>query len=275
MTDFDRGALGSGDEDRLPWLEAVDDEDDGEGIGAGKLIVAVIAALVAIGLVIGGIFWMRERSAAPGVAAGGVIAAPKGDYKVAPDGATANGMTIDGEGDATFAASEGGDISAPIDTNARPEAPLTGNVTSVDAASVRPRALPPSTAAGPKAPTPPVTAQPKAPVVPPARPKATAAATPARPVPPPAVRPAPTPTPAAAAPAAGSARIKIGAFSTAALANEGWRKLTAQYPGLRGLSHSVLPGQSGGATVYRLYASGPADQVTTICRAMGSGCIRS
>ena len=40
------------DEDRLPWLEAVE-EDDEEGVGLFKLIGGVLVVLVAIALVIG------------------------------------------------------------------------------------------------------------------------------------------------------------------------------------------------------------------------------
>ena len=35
--------LGLRDEDRLPWLEAVESEDDGEGISSGKLIAFLLA----------------------------------------------------------------------------------------------------------------------------------------------------------------------------------------------------------------------------------------
>jgi len=256
MTDIDRGTIA--DEDRLPWLEAVDDEDEGDGVSAGKLVLAVIIALAAIGLVIGGIFWLRERPASGPQGEGGVIAAPKGDYKVAPTGETANGMAIDGEGDATFTASEGGDPATAIDTTSQPEAPLAGSVTSVDAAAVRTKALPPSTAAGPKAPAAPApAAQPKAPAVAAAQPKAP---------------PAPAASPP---PVAGSARIQIGAFSTEALANAGWSKRVSEYPGLSGLSHSVQQGRkANGDTIYRLVASGPPDRVSSVCRTMGPSCIR-
>lgn len=282
MTDIDRGAIGSGDEDRLPWLEAVDDEQEGDGVGLGKLIGLIILALVAIGLVVGGIFWLRERGEGGAAGEGGLIAAPQGDYKVAPDGVTANGMTIDGEGDATFTASEGGNVDSVIDTSTLPEAPVAGSVTAVDAASVRPRALPPSTAPGPKAP-PAATLpapKPKAPPVPGPAPQAKAPTPAPRPaVVPPARTPAAAPvakpaTPPPAAAGGANLRIRIGAFSTQQLANEGWRKLSAQYPGLRGLSHSVESGQSGGNTIYRLYASGPADRAGAVCREMGAGCIR-
>ena len=65
MSDFQRNRLEltSDDEDRLPWLEPVDDYDDEEGISIARLIGAVVVGLVALGLVIGGIFWLRNREA--------------------------------------------------------------------------------------------------------------------------------------------------------------------------------------------------------------------
>ena len=51
MTDIERGRIGGGDEDRLPWLEPVEDERPEAGVGAGKLLAAVIVCLLAIGLV--------------------------------------------------------------------------------------------------------------------------------------------------------------------------------------------------------------------------------
>lgn len=108
------------DEDRLPWLEAVE-EDEAEGPGAGKLIAFVVIGLVAIGLIVGGLFWMGNRGQTEG--GGQVIAAPEGDYKVPPD--DPGGMQVEGEGDTSFAASEGADPKGKIDVAALPEAPAT------------------------------------------------------------------------------------------------------------------------------------------------------
>lgn len=107
--------------DRLPWLEAVEEDDEESGPSAGKLIAFLIVALGVIGLVVGGGVWLANRGADEGE--GGLIAAPEGDYKVAPD--EPGGMEVEGEGDTAFAASEGGDPRGSLDTSAVPEAPVT------------------------------------------------------------------------------------------------------------------------------------------------------
>jgi hypothetical protein len=72
------------EEDRLPWLEAVEEDDEKEGPGAAKLIAFVVIGLVAIGLIVGGIFWMGNRERTPEGGEPEVIAAAEGDYKVKP-----------------------------------------------------------------------------------------------------------------------------------------------------------------------------------------------
>lgn len=100
----DRLALG--DEERLPWLESADDVDfdepaDGNSrmIGFGVLAVLLLAALV------GGIYWITHRGAAPAAADGSLIAASTEPYKVAPK--DPGGKTFEGTGDASFKVSEG------------------------------------------------------------------------------------------------------------------------------------------------------------------------
>ena len=56
MTDTDREGLELSEEDRLPWLEAVEDADEDEGISPAKLAGGVIGALVALGVVIAGVW---------------------------------------------------------------------------------------------------------------------------------------------------------------------------------------------------------------------------
>ena len=61
MTDIRADDPAFDDDDRLPWLEAVE-EDGGEGgPSALKLIVAVLIGLAAIGGIVGGIFWLGNR----------------------------------------------------------------------------------------------------------------------------------------------------------------------------------------------------------------------
>lgn len=110
------------DEGRLPWLEAVDEEDEREGPGTGKMIAFVLIGLAAIGLIIGGLFWLGNRDlSAEGE--GQLIAAPEGDYKVKPE--EAGGMEVEGKGDTAFAASEGADPQGEIAIDRLPEAPVT------------------------------------------------------------------------------------------------------------------------------------------------------
>jgi hypothetical protein len=109
------------DEDRLPWLEAVEEDGDGEGPSLAKLVAALVIGLLAIGLIVGGLFWLGNRNRPGGN--GEVIAAPEGDYKVRPD--DPGGMNVQGEGDTAIAASEGAQPQGQIDTNRMAEAPVT------------------------------------------------------------------------------------------------------------------------------------------------------
>ncbi len=122
MSDVDRATMV--DEDRLPWLEAVDDDEPrgGSGAGTGTLVAALIAALVALGLVVGGVFWLRDRGQPDGTGEGELIAAPAGDYKEKP--AAPGGMKVEGQGDAAYAASTGATPNSAIDIAAVPEAPV-------------------------------------------------------------------------------------------------------------------------------------------------------
>ena len=154
MTDVRADDPALDDEDRLPWLEAVDEDERSDGPGAAKLIAFVIIGLVAIGLIVGGLFWMGSR-VGQNVGAEGepeVIAAPEGDYKVKPD--DPGGMKVEGEGDTAFATSEGADPKGSINVNAVPETPVTAPPKAQPApapAAPAPKAAP---APAPKAPAP-------------------------------------------------------------------------------------------------------------------------
>lgn len=141
----DRLALG--DEERLPWLESADDvdfEEPAEGnsrmIGFGVLAVLLLAALV------GGIYWITHRGAAPAAADGSLIAASTEPYKVAPK--DPGGKTFEGTGDASFKVSEG---EKPVANLAGSAAPTPGSApapASASAAAPKPSA----SAAAPAAP---------------------------------------------------------------------------------------------------------------------------
>ena len=109
-----------GEDDRLPWLEAVEEEEDRDGPPVVKLIAAIVIGLIAIAVIVGGLFWLTNRNR--GEANGEVIAAPQGDYKVRPD--QPGGMNVAGEGDTAYAASEGVVPQGRLNTNAVAEAPV-------------------------------------------------------------------------------------------------------------------------------------------------------
>jgi hypothetical protein len=112
---------GPGDEDRLPWLEPVEEEEvRAGGPSFGKMIGLVILGLVILGAGIGGYNMWAESGATEGH--GGLIAAPSGPYKVKPQ--EPGGMEVEGEGDAAFAASEGAEPKGRIDIGAVAEEPL-------------------------------------------------------------------------------------------------------------------------------------------------------
>ena len=109
------------DEDRLPWLEAVENDDDDDSVSHGKLIGFLLVGLAALGLVVGGVWWLRSQS--PGAEGDGtLIAAQQGEYKVKPD--APGGMKVEGQGDSTFAASQGAEANGKVDVTAQPEAPV-------------------------------------------------------------------------------------------------------------------------------------------------------
>jgi hypothetical protein len=152
----DNDELEMGDEDRLPWLEAVEEDDDGgDGPSVAKLIAAILIGLVAIGVIVGGLFWLGNRGQ-PG-ANGDIIAAPEGDYKVRPE--NPGGMNVSGEGEVAAAASAGqtpqgnlnlGTPEAPVTQAPRPAAPVAQ--ASAPAPAPAPTRPAPAPAPAPQAP---------------------------------------------------------------------------------------------------------------------------
>lgn len=237
MSDNTRDSLDLQDEDRLPWLEAVDEGDDDEGVSLVRLVLLVIAGLAFLGAVIGGIYWLQSRSGGGGD--GTLIAAPEGDYKAPADNPDAR--HFEGEGDASFATSEGVEDAGKIDPSRLPEAPVTtpGVVKPQPAAPARP---------SPKV---------KAAVA-----DKTGVAT------------APKP---AAQPSAGGALIQLGAYATQRGAEQAWTALTKRFDYLEGLEKSVSPVDVNGATLYRLRArAGSSGQASELCgklKVAGENCL--
>ena len=234
MGDYARGRLDLDDEDRLPWLEPAIDEEE-ERISPLRMLGLILLGLLLIGAVVAGIWWVNNRHGAGG--AGELIAAPEGNYKIPANEADAR--KFEGEGDASFAASEGVARDGRIDPSRVPEAPITGTAPAPGNAkpSVAPKA-----GQSVSAPVTDGTAEKAA--------------------------------PASQAKAAGGT-IQLGAYGSASGAKDAWGRLSKRFAYLAPLAMTVEEAQVGGGTVYRLRARAGA-QAATICgrlKVAGESCL--
>jgi len=225
--------MGSGEayegDDRLPWLETVDEDYD-EGQKRGRVFLYVFIALLLAGLVILGYYYVRQHQGQAGN--GELIKAPVGDYKVKPD--EPGGMKVEGQGDAVFATSQGAASNASINVGALPEAPIDGKAAPKGSAGAAPGtksaklAMPGATKVGPNA-----------------------------------------PAAAASAPALGGGSgslVQLGAFPNEAGANVAWARLSKRFAYLAPLGKSVERAQVGDKSVFRLRVNaGSNGQAREIC----------
>ncbi len=214
------------DEDRLPWLETVDDDYE-SGTSIFRIGLFVLLGLVVIAGLIFGSYWLKNRGGPGG--SGALIAAQEGDYKVKPD--SPGGMKVEGEGDTAFATSEGKSAgNASIDLKAMPEAPMTGKPAKAGAVAKGAGKVPPSSG------------------------KLTAPA------------PMTKPGANAAAGTSGGALVQLGSFPDEALANAAWARASKRFGYLAPLGKSVQPANVNGKTVYRLRVNaGSAGQAGDLC----------
>jgi len=131
------------DEDRLPWLEAVEEDDDGDGPSLAKLVAAIVIGLVAIGVIVGGVFWLGNRGGPAGNDSD-LIAAEEGDYKIKP--ADPGGMKVGGEGDAAYQASAGNQPRGRVNADAVSEVPLRPGRPAGEQQTAQPQPQPQRTA---------------------------------------------------------------------------------------------------------------------------------
>lgn len=232
MAEEQEAGLGLEDEDRLPWLEAADDYDEDGEVSPVRLLIMVLGGLLLIGGVLGGLWWVQNGGAR---GQGELIAAQEGAYKVVPDDNAAR--DFEGEGDASFAASEGAEPAGRVDPSRMPEEPAVS--AQERAAAVKARAKP-ATAPAKKV-----------------------ANVPAKQGPAPA--------------ASGPAMVQLGAFSSAASAGKAWSGLSKRFSWLAELNKSVVPAKLDGGTIYRLRVSaGTAANASNLCeklRVAGENCV--
>lgn len=111
MTDLRSGY----DEDSLPWLQEVEDEDGPRGISAKAMLGGIIVVLLVAAAVAGGFYWLGSRD-------GGLsgepelIRAPATPYKVKPE--NPGGLDIAGESETTFQTSAGQDVDSRLNLGA-------------------------------------------------------------------------------------------------------------------------------------------------------------
>jgi len=109
------------DDGQLPWLQAVEDEEEPRGVSARKRLAALLVVLIAGVLVAGTFFWLGRRDA--GVSGPPeLIKAQPGPYKVKPP--NPGGLDVAGESQTAFETSAGEDRDSQLDLNAVPEAPV-------------------------------------------------------------------------------------------------------------------------------------------------------
>ena len=248
--------------ERLPWLEPVEDEDDFPetgGGGGGRVALWLVVGLVLIAILFGGfIIWQRHRAQRADI--GQIIHAPAGPYKEKP--ANPGGLPVNESDVIASRMGTGNDIDSPIDLSKIPEQPITGPGSDRgQEPQAPPKAPAPAAAGAPVAPLPaPIAKAPPRPQL--AYNAPTAASAPVVKAPPPASKPstplAParpeTPTPAPSA--SGGGTIQLGALGSEAKAKQVWKTLSTRFSSLAPLAMSVTPVKVGDTTLYRLRASG-------------------
>lgn len=235
------------DRDRLPWLEPAEDGYEEDTVSPARIIGLVLLGLALLALIVGGGWWLKNRASGEAGDAK-LIAAQGGPYKVAIN--ESDGKVFQGEGDASFAASEGADAQGQLDNSRVPEAPLAnvsrGSTTQEEAAKPAPKPVKKE-----------VVAKVKDETAAPAKPAAQAAA------------------PAAAR--TGGALIQLGAYGNKAVAEEAWKKFTRRFDYLAALNNVVEPVSVGGQTLYRLRArAGTSAEASSLCgklRVAGESCM--
>ena len=138
------------DEERMPWLREVEDEDAPGGISASRMLIALVVVLVVAAAVAGTFFWLGHRDVG-GNGQPQLIRAPQAPYKVKPP--TVGGLDVAGESQTTFETSAGQNVSGQLDTSKLSET-QAAKAPAPAPAKAPPKTETKSAAATPAAPTP-------------------------------------------------------------------------------------------------------------------------
>ena len=108
------------DDGQLPWLTAVEDEDEPRGVSARKMLAALLVVLLAAAVVAATFFWMGSRDAQVG-GAPELIRAEAGPYQVKPP--NPGGLNVAGDSETAYETSAGEDKDAKLDLSKVRETP--------------------------------------------------------------------------------------------------------------------------------------------------------
>ncbi len=115
------------DDGQLPWLQAVEDEDEPRGMSARKMLAALSIVLLAALLVAGTFFWLGRREAQVN-GPPELIRAEAGPYKIPSD--DRGNLNVAGESQTAFETSAGEDRDAQLNLDALPEQPVAAPKTA-------------------------------------------------------------------------------------------------------------------------------------------------
>ena len=108
-----------GDSEALPWLEAVEDENEAPAVSARKMLAALVLVLAGIAIVAGTLFWLGRQDSGSGPPV--LIRAEPGPYKVRPD--DPGGLDVTGDSGTAYATGAGEDSDAVLDVSRLDDAP--------------------------------------------------------------------------------------------------------------------------------------------------------
>ena len=109
----------TGDNEALPWLEAVDDEDQPRGVSARKMLAALLMVGVAVAIIAGTLFYLGRASGGSGPPE--LIRAEAGPYKIRPT--DPGGLDVAGDSGTAFATGAGEDQDSKLDVGKMAEPP--------------------------------------------------------------------------------------------------------------------------------------------------------
>lgn len=119
----------AGEDEKLPWLETGEEEDEAGGVDSGRIFGFVLLALLALGAFLGGIWWFGNRAPdAELVADGSTIEAPPGPYKEKP--ADPGGKQFEGTGNLAPAVGEGERREGRLAASPSVDVPKTGSTSA-------------------------------------------------------------------------------------------------------------------------------------------------